>query len=143
MLRLKVGVAIAALVLGRGAFAAPSPLGDDAKMFGAREAVGQVALSRSGNKVVMLVAGPAGSTVAKIFDLQTGAANSVIGSAGNPESLNWCKFASDKQLVCQYSGNVAGENQLVGFSRLVTVGIDGKRLRPLGQRASDYDAGLR
>ncbi len=143
MLRLKAGFAVAALIWGSGASAAPALLGDDAKMFGAREAVGQVALSPSGSKVVMLVAGPGGSTVAKVFDLQSGAANPVIGSAGNPESLNWCKFASDQQLVCQYGGNVAGDNQLVGFSRLVTVGIDGKGLKPLGQRASSYDAGLR
>ena len=140
---MKIGVAIGALILGSGALAAPALLADDAKMLGAREAVSQVALSPSGSKVVMLVAGPAGSTIAKVFDLQTGAANTVIGSAGNPESLNWCKFASDKQLVCQYSANVPGDGQLVGFSRLMTVGIDGKGLKPLGQRASDYDAGLR
>jgi dienelactone hydrolase len=143
MLRLKVGVAIAALILGSGALAAPAGLGDDAKMFGTREAVRQVALSPSGTKVVMLVAGPAESTIAKVFDLQTGAANTVVGSAGNPESLNWCKFASDKQLVCQYSAIIPGDGQLVGFSRLMTVGIDGKGLKPLGQRASDFDAGLR
>jgi dienelactone hydrolase len=143
MLRLKVGVAIAALILGSGALAAPAGLGDDAKMFGTREAVRQVALSPSGTKVVMLVAGPAETIIAKVFDLQTGAANTVVRSAGNPESLNWCKFASDKQLVCQYSANIPGDGQLVGFSRLMTVGIDGKGLKPLGQRASDFDAGLR
>ena len=143
MLRLKIGVAVAALLMGQGVFAAPAPLADDAKAFGAREAAGQVALSPSGNKVVMLVAGPGSSTIAKVFDLQTGAATTAIASNGSPESLYWCKFASDTQLVCQYGGNVAVENQLVGFSRLVTVGVDGKNLKSLGQRASYFDAGIR
>lgn len=143
MSRLKIGVAVVALLTGQGALAAPAPLAEDAQAFGAREAAGQVALSPSGSKVVMLVAGPGASTVAKVFDLQTGAATTAIASNGSPESLYWCKFASDTQLVCQYGGNVAVENQLVGFSRLVTVGVDGKNLKSLGQRASYYDAGMR
>ena len=143
MLRLKIGVAVAALLAGHGAFAASAPLADDASQFGAREAAGQVALSPSGNKIVMLVAGPGRTTAAKVFDLQTGAATTAVASNGSPESLYWCKFASDTQLVCQYGGNVAVDNQLVGFSRLITVGVDGKNLKSLGQRSSYYDAGIR
>ncbi len=142
MLRFKIGSAAAALVMGCSAFAAPAPLAEDAKVFGAREAAGQVALSPSGNKVVMLVAGPGSSTQAKVFDLHTGAASTVIASDGKPESLYWCKFASDAQLVCQF-GNVRIDNQLVGFSRLITVGVDGKGVKLLGQLESSYDAGIR
>lgn len=143
MLRLKFGAAVAALLLGGSAIAAPAPLADDAKLFGAREAAAQVALSPSGNKVVILVAGPGRTTLAKVFDLQTGAATTLVASNGNPESLYWCKFASELQLVCAYGGNVSVDGQLVGFSRLITVGADGKGLKSLGQRSSFYDARLR
>jgi len=88
MLRLKFGAAVAALLLGGSAIAAPAPLADDAKLFGAREAAAQVALSPSGNKVVILVAGPGRTTLAKVFDLQTGAATTLVASNGNPESLS-------------------------------------------------------
>ena len=143
MLRLKFGSAVAALLMTSASLAAPGPLADDARAFGAREAAGQVALSPSGNKIVMLVAGPGQSMRAMVFDLKTGASNLAIRSEGTPESLEWCRFASDTQLVCRYGGNVPVDGQLLEYSRLITIGTDGKGLKPLGQRASSYDAGLR
>src|SRR5262249_48793743 len=94
-------------------------------------------------KVVMLVAGTGRQTLVKVFDLTTGAASTAVASPGNPESLDWCQFATDTQLVCRYGGNVVVNGQLLGFSRLVTMGIDGKGLKLLGQRESFYDNGLR
>ena len=68
MLRLMIGSAFAALAMSGAVHAAPAPLPADAAMFGARETAGQVALSPSGNKVVMLVAGPGKATIARVFD---------------------------------------------------------------------------
>ena len=143
MLRYLKGGAFAALMIGTALPAAPAPLSEDARLFGTRPAASQVAISPSGDKVVMLVAGPGKSTYAKVFDLVSGAATTAVASAGDPESLDWCQFASDTKLVCRYGGNVPVDGQLVGFSRLVTVGIDGKRLKLLGQQQSFYDSGLR
>lgn len=143
MLRYLKGGAFAAFMIGTALPAAPAPLSEDARLFGTRPAASQVAISPSGDKVVMLVAGPGKSTYAKVFDLVSGAATTAVASAGDPESLDWCQFASDTKLVCRYGGNVPVDGQLVGFSRLVTVGIDGKRLKLLGQQQSFYDSGLR
>jgi dipeptidyl aminopeptidase/acylaminoacyl peptidase len=143
MLRLSFGGAAAALLMSGVAIAAPASLSSDASIFGAREAAGQVALSPSGNKVVMLVAGPGKSTAARVFDLQTGAATTAVSSNANPETLHWCRFASDTQLVCQYGGNVRVEANILGFSRLITVGTDGKGLKSLGQTKSANDAVIR
>ncbi len=143
MLRLLIGCAVGALSVGDVALAAPASLAADAAMFGARESAAQVALSPSGNRVVMLVAGPGRSTVAEVFDLQSGASNRLIVSRANPDALDWCQFASDAQLVCHYGGNVEMTGQIVEFSRLVTIGTDGKGLKSLGQAASDYDANIR
>lgn len=132
-----------ALAMSGAAIAAPAPLSVDANMFGAREKAGQVALSPSGNRVVILVAGAGKSTIAKVFDLQTGATSIAVSSNANPQSLDWCKFATETQLVCQYGGNVSLTGQIVGFSRLITVGIDGKAPKHLGQSESAYDAGIR
>ena len=143
MLRLKFGGAAAALLMSGAAFAAPASLSADASSFGARESAGEVALSPSGDKVVMLVAGPGKSTAARVFDLQTGAATTAVSSNANPETLHWCRFATDTQLVCQYGGNVRVEADILGFSRLITVGIDGKGLKSLGQSKSANDATIR
>ena len=143
MLRSKIGGAALALLLSGAAFAAPAPLSSDASSFGARQAAGQVALSPSGNKVVMLVAGPGKSTAAKVFDLLTGAESTAVSSNANPETLHWCRFASDFQLVCQSGGNVRVDDKILEFSRLITVATDGKGLKLLGQTQSFYDAGIR
>lgn len=128
---------------GTAAFAELATLAEDAKAFGTRAAASQAAISPSGDKVVMLVAGPGRQTLAKVFDLKTGAAATALASPGNPETLNWCQFASDTQLVCRYSANLDTSGQVVGFSRLVTLGIDGKGLKLLGQQESFYDSKLR
>jgi len=135
----------ASLLAGTATVAAAqaAPLADDAKAFGTREAATQVAISPSGNKVVMLVAGPGRTTVAKVFDLTTGAATTPITAPGDPETLYWCQFATDTQLVCQYGGNLNMTGQIIGFTRLITVGVDGKGLKQLGQKQSFYDNGLR
>src|SRR4030095_9146791 len=112
----------ASLLAGTATVAAAqvAPLADDAKAFGTREAATQVAISPSGNKVVMLVAGPGKSTAAKVFDLNTGEATTPVTAPGDPETLYCCQFATDAQLVCQYGGNLNMTGQIVGFSRLVT-----------------------
>ena len=134
---------VAALMAATSLTAAPAPLAEDAKLFGTRPAAAQIAISPSGDKVVMLVAGPGRSTAAKVFDLRSGAETTPVVSQGNPESLDWCQFATDVQLVCKYSGNLPVDGELVPFSRLVTVGADGKGLKLLGQEKSFYDNGLR
>ena len=143
MLRYLTGGAVCALMFGSSVSAAVAPLSEDARIFGTRPAASQVAISPSGNKVVMLVAGPGRTTMAKVFDLVSGAASNAVVSQGDPESLQWCQFASESKLVCRYAGNLPVDGLLVEFSRLVTVGIDGKGLKLLGQNRSFYDGGLR
>lgn len=135
--------ALAALMASSTLNAAPAQLAEDAKAFGARPSAEQVGISPSGDKIVMLVAGPGRVTSAKVFDLRTGAETAPVSSPGNPESLQWCQFASDTQLVCKYGGNLNVDGKMVSFSRLITVGTDGKGLKLLGQEKSFYDNGLR
>lgn len=76
-----------------------------------------------------------------MVDPITKEARSIIMSSGDPESVDWCKFASETQLVCSYGGYTKVDSDVVGFSRLVTLGIDGKNVKQLGQpsRANDLD----
>jgi dipeptidyl aminopeptidase/acylaminoacyl peptidase len=124
--------------------AAPTiPLAQDARIFGKRASAWGADISPSGNKVVMMLGGPAGMTVVKVVDLNSGAAKNILGSKDSKESLDWCQFASDDYLVCRYSGNSKLDGKLVPFGRLVTIAADGGTLRQLGQKASDKDASVR
>ena len=143
MIRNLLGGIVVALMAGSRLSAVPTSLTEDAKAFGARPAAAHIAISPSGNKVLMLVAGPGRTTSAKVFDLNTGAESAPLVSRGDPESLDWCQFATDTQLVCRYGGNLKLDGKIVGFSRLVTVGADGKGLKLLGQDQSYYDKKLR
>ena len=136
---------VAALLAGVSTIAGAEvmPLDEAATAFGKRPAASHVALSPSGNKVVILVATAGRATAAKVFDLKTGAESVAVVAPGDPESLDWCEFASETQLVCRYGGNLEMDGSIVAFSRLITVGIDGKNLKLLGQRQSFYDGGLR
>jgi dipeptidyl aminopeptidase/acylaminoacyl peptidase len=67
--------------------------------------------------------------------LSTVAVTNAIKSDANPDALQWCNFATDDQLICQYGGNVvAGADTLVGMSRLIAISADGKTIKPLGQK---------
>ena len=116
-------------------------LASDAKAFGTRDTVKSMDISPSGAELVAVVSGPGRQTVVKMVDVATKAAHPIIASDGSPESVDWCRFGSETQLVCRYGGYTKVDSDVVGFSRLVTMGIDGKNVRQLGQpdRASDLD----
>lgn len=116
---------------------------EDAAAFGARPAAEHVALSPSGNRIVVLRPGKNAQTALMLFDLVSGEERVLLTADGNPESLHWCSFGSETQLVCRYGGNLAVDGVLVGMGRLIRLGADGKNLAQLGQRSSFYDAGLR
>ena len=133
------GIALSAFSVAANA----GTLAEDAAAFGARPAAEQVAISPSGNKIVVLTPGRNAQTSVKVFDLLTGENKVILSSPGTPETLHWCRFGSETQIVCRYGGNLMVEGVLAGFGRLIRVGVDGKGLAQLGQRSSFYDSGLR
>ena len=143
MLRISLVLLLAATAIVPLAAAPTIPLTQDARIFGKREGAWGTDISPSGSKAVMMIGGPAGLTVVKVIDLNTGVGKNILGSKDSRESLDWCQFASDDYLVCRYSGNSKIEGDLVPFSRMVVVSANGGNLRPLGQKASEKDVGLR
>ena len=143
-MRWKIFVA-AGLLAGAatGVSAQTMPLDQAAKAFGARESVQSMAISPSGNRLVLLSAGPGRSTLVRIVELPAMSTRTILSSGGDPEGFRRCDFASDTQLICRYSGNGMLGNDVVGMARLVTFDTDGKNMKELGQRRSFYDAGLR
>jgi dipeptidyl aminopeptidase/acylaminoacyl peptidase len=132
----------AALLLMQAPVCLAATLEEDAKAFGSRETVQWMDISPSGKTLLAVVSGPGRSSIVKIMDANTKEAHPIIMSMGNPESLDWCRFASDTQLICKYGGYTKIESDVAAFSRLVTLGIDGKNVKQLGQPERATDLGL-
>ena len=143
MMRPAIALLLAATAAESINAAPTNSIAQDASLFAKRESAWSVDISPSGGKVFMLASGPAGSTIGRIYDLATGVAKPIVGSKSSAEGLNWCEFAGESKLVCNYSGNSRIDGMLVPYSRLVAVSVDGGPMRPLGQKKSDKDATMR
>lgn len=119
------------------------PLDQAAKAFGTRESIASIAISPSGNRLVLLATGVGRSSIARVVELPTMQTRTVMSSSGDPESFRWCDFASDTQIICQYAGNGMLDSDVISYSRLITFDTDGKTVKELGQRRSFYDAWIR
>lgn len=122
---------------------AQTSLADDARAFGARESIRSVEVSPSGNKLLFIGAGTGSTSVVQYLDLATKAVRTVAVSDGDPENLYWCGFGSDTQIVCKFGGYERLDNDIIGFSRLVTLSGNGGKLKPLGQPTNYYNPVLR
>ena len=141
-----INLVVFGLLAGTSAVAsaqAQRSLADDAAAFGSREAVMSPDLSADGNNVLYLTPGAGRATAAVISNLITGKMQVVAQSDGKPESLDWCRFGSSTRVVCRVSGMTNQGNEIIGFGRMLSMGIDGSAPKLLGQTDSAYDEGLR
>jgi dipeptidyl aminopeptidase/acylaminoacyl peptidase len=127
-----------------------STLEQDAAAFGTRETTTRMDLSPDGNLAVFLGAGPGRSTIVYIADIAAGTTKPIFYSKADPEALQWCGFVSNTKLACRFTAilkaetaRLATSNGLIAASRTISLGIDGKNMKELGQPSSDYDIGLR
>lgn len=124
--------------------ATPTKLYSAGALFGVRETVQQIDLSPDGNRVVYISPGPGRTSLALVADLASKAEPQVaIASNGKPEKLTWCKFVSNSRLICQIYGIADASSFLVPYTRLIALDIDGKNIKMLGQKSSQYDESYR
>lgn len=131
------------LVSASAATSAVMPLGEAARLFGARPTTFAADMSPSGKKIVYLSAAGGSQTTVKLVDLSTNKTTNVISSNGRPESFSWCRFAGETNLICRYDGNIRYEASVVGASRLVAIDLHKNKVQSLGVRESTRDQGLR
>ncbi len=129
---------------------AQSSLEQDAVAFGTRETTTRMDLSPDGNLAVFLGAGPGRTTIVYIADIAAGTTKPIFYSKADPEALRWCAFVSNTRLACEFTAimkseaaRLATSNGLIAASRTISIGIDGKNMKQLGQPSSQYDVGLR
>ncbi|MBW0006408.1 MAG: hypothetical protein JO335_01715, partial [Sphingomonas sp.] len=148
--KLLLATAVVAAWTGCAGAQGQSTLEQDAIAFGTRETTTRMDLSPDGSLAVFLGAGPGRTTIVYVADIAAGTTKPIFYSKAEPEALRWCAFASNTKLVCQFTAIVKSEaarlatsNGLIAAYRTVSVGIDGKNMKQLGQPSSEYDVGLR
>ena len=145
-----LAAAVAVVWSGNAAAQSAPTLEQDAAAFGTRETAFNMDLSPDGNSAVFIGAGPGRTTIVYLADLATGTSKPIMYSKGDPESFDWCNFVSNSRLACRFSAIVKSDGTgyvstgvLIPASRMVSVGIDGKDMKELGQQSSSADEGLR
>ena len=118
--------------------AAAAPATDPAAVFGAREAIQDISLSPSGNRIAFIAPGPGQSTVLYVGSTSGGTAPARAGYAdGKPERLSSCGWVSEERLVCTIyivsdrTGVAAGIP--VGATRMIALDVNGGNVKLLSR----------
>lgn len=128
---------MAAKVGARTAVIAPATnASDTARAFGAREFVRQISLSPDATQLVAVVTLAGRATRAVVVPIAApDKMHAVIASQGTKEQLDYCRWASNRQLICGVSLTRGSPGELLGFDRLVTLPADGSGgIKPLTAR---------
>jgi acetyl esterase/lipase len=75
-----------------------------------------------------------------VADLAARTAKPILPSSGNPEKLDWCKFATNQRLICGLYSIVPSAGVLIPFTRTIAFNTDGSDVKLLGKRGSITDA---
>ena len=130
--RMLCAAGLLATTMSAPAAAAALPLSTAAKVFGARPSASAPDLSPNGDKIVYIAAADGPANVVRVLDLKTKQTTDIIASAGKPDSLNWCQFASEDWLVCHYRGDVPFRTAILGMNRLIAIDLKTKQTKELG-----------
>lgn len=117
---------------------------DAAAAFGMREAVLDISLSPSGNKLAYVAPSGASGEAVYVVDLRTGGEPQAISQLTEKGAdITECDWATEQRLVCEVAGVVSDAGTLIGYSRMLAIGDDGKDSQLLTQRDAMRALGFR
>jgi hypothetical protein len=116
----------------------PAIANENAKSFGKRADIEDVALSHDWSQIAFLAPGPNNSNVLYVASTAGGAPKQVAKMDGQPEEFNWCEFVSNTRLVCQIYALRNWESKILASTRLISFDTSGKKARLVGKRDSEY-----
>ena len=139
----RLAVASAALVLLCAADAPPAGF-DAAVAFGARPDIEDLSMSPDGSRVAAIVATVGQGTALVVMDAREGAPTPkpALISEGDPERIQWCRWVSNRRLVCSIYGIVKDQTDLLPFTRLFAIDADGSNVKLLSKKENIYSQGL-
>lgn len=130
-------ISLGALAFASLASAQVSDAARDAAVFGAREALLDISLSPSGNKVAYVAPQGSGGEALYVVDL-AGDPNprKILGNSDPSTDLAGCTWVTDDRIICTAYFVTEGNGVLLGFSRLVVLNSDGSGLQSLTRSPS-------
>jgi len=124
--------------------ASADPAGDTlAAKFGAREGVAQASLSPEGGQVAWIAPLAGQGTAVVVAPVGGGSApRAILKADGAPQRLQRCDWVSEQRLVCALFALVTVSTEILPYSRIIAVDVDGKNLQVLSKRESAYTRGF-
>ena len=116
-----------------------------ASRYGIRESVRSISLSPSGTKIAFVGAGPRHTETRSVIDLAGDKKpKTILTNTEINTNLAYCEWASDERLVCEASMILRNNSKnLVGFSRIFSIGSDGSKPFALSPESTPRDARTR
>ncbi len=132
-------------LLGAGlmASAAQAQTDDAARRFGTLSGITQVSLSPDGQRIAFVAPNKGQANDLFVVEIADGAApRRILRASGDPEMLQWCRWATDARLVCQIGGRQKLGDAIFGFTSLLGVDAMGGNVKTLSTRRSDKALGF-
>lgn len=114
----------------------PIKLNSPEWLFGQRVAIQHISLSPDGEQIVFIAPGPGRDSRVYHTTLTDKEPKMIAGSSGKPEQTLWCDFVSNARITCRifYINDDGGV--LLTNRELIALDIEGKDIKPLGQKRS-------
>ncbi|NVD43727.1 S9 family peptidase [Altererythrobacter sp. HHU K3-1] len=125
-------------------YAQTTDLEEAAIVFGSREEIADISLSPSGNKLAYV--SPVGNSTEAIYVVNLVASAEPVPITKYEEKtgqITSCDWATEERLVCTVFVTAKSGGMLLGFTRVLAVGDDGKEAKMLTERTSFRALGLK
>ncbi|MBE1525603.1 dipeptidyl aminopeptidase/acylaminoacyl peptidase [Sphingopyxis sp. OAS728] len=114
-----------------------------ARRFGTLDGITQVSLSPDGRKIAFLAPNKGEANDLFVVDVDGDASpRRILRASGDPEILQWCRWATDARLICQIGGREKLGDFIYGFSSLLGVDAAGGNVKTLSTRRGDNAVGI-
>ena len=114
-----------------------------AQAFGARDQVQQISLSPDGKKVAIIAPfGTRGEALMIADPFNGGTPVTILRTNGEREQLDSCSWVTTARLACRVYFTETVDGDLLGFSRMIALGADGKLIKVLSARTNSRSLGF-
>lgn len=128
---------------GLAATAAQAQVDEVARRFGTLDGITQVSLSPDGQKIAFLAPNKGEANDLFVVNIDGDATpRRILRASGDPEILQWCRWATDARLICQIGGRQKLGDSIFGFSSLLGVDATGGNVKTLSTRRGDNAVGI-
>lgn len=117
-----------------------------AAAFGALESVIDISLSPDGTKLAIVEPQGNRGMAVLVTDLTNPGKEppSILSASGDPERINWCRWASSNRVLCNVYGSAKLDVAISYFNRIAALDADGKNMQVLqlpGRASMSYSYG--